>query len=149
MFVETYYDEKTAIPASAGEPVIPYPELIAEELSLWQRYLPIKRDIASIREWLSSPPGVALAEIRKAEETRLFDRLEIWGRSDPDPMVVGISSRPGETTRYYSIVRWGDAAITLAQMKKRLRLEELLTRALPFATGLLVIGTVVLSMLHG
>ena len=30
MFVETYYDERNAIPASTGEPPIPYPELSGE-----------------------------------------------------------------------------------------------------------------------
>ncbi len=27
MFIETYYDERAAVPASTSEPVIPYPEL--------------------------------------------------------------------------------------------------------------------------
>ena len=27
MFIETYYDERAAVPASTSEPMIPYPEL--------------------------------------------------------------------------------------------------------------------------
>ena len=27
MFIETYYDDRAAVPASTSEPMIPYPEL--------------------------------------------------------------------------------------------------------------------------
>ncbi len=149
MFVETYYDEKAAIPASADEPAIPYPELVGEELNLWQKYLPVKRDVGTLQYWFYPPPYLARAATEKAKETRLFDRIEVWSRSDPDPMVVGISSLYGDKTRYYAVVRWGDAAITLEQVKKRLRLDQLLNRIVPIATTLLLMGVTLLCVLHG
>jgi hypothetical protein len=45
MFIETYYDERAAVPASTSEPMIPYPELSGEELTVWQEYLPMRRQI--------------------------------------------------------------------------------------------------------
>src|SRR6266550_7015189 len=39
MFIETYYDDR-AVATSTSEPVIPYPELSGEELTVWQKYLP-------------------------------------------------------------------------------------------------------------
>jgi hypothetical protein len=36
MFIETYYNERAAVPASTSEPMIPYPELSGEELAVWQ-----------------------------------------------------------------------------------------------------------------
>ena len=32
MFIETYYDERAAVPATTRQPRIPYPELSWEEL---------------------------------------------------------------------------------------------------------------------
>ena len=49
MFIETYYDERTAVPASTSEPMIPYPELSGEELTVWQEYLPVRREIRKLR----------------------------------------------------------------------------------------------------
>ena len=40
MFKETYYDDRAAIPGSTNNPVIPYPELSGEELTVWRQYLP-------------------------------------------------------------------------------------------------------------
>jgi len=37
-------------------------------------------------------------------------------------MAVGIIG--GDKPRYFSIVRWGDAELTLEQVKKRLRIEQ-------------------------
>jgi hypothetical protein len=47
--------------------------------------------------------------------------IEIWSRTD-DPMAVGVIGE--EKPRYFSIVRWGDAKLTLAQVKRRLRVEK-------------------------
>jgi hypothetical protein len=37
MFIETYYGERAAVPASTSEPMIPYPELSGEEQNLTLR----------------------------------------------------------------------------------------------------------------
>ena len=119
MFIETYYDERAAVPASTSEPVIPYPELSGEELALWQEYLPMRREIRKPFSRFNTIPDLAIAEIKKA--TRSFDRIEIWSRAD-DPMAVGVigEGKP----RYFSIVRWGDAKLTVEQLKRRLRVEK-------------------------
>jgi len=119
MFIETYYDERAAVPASTSEPVIPYPELSGEELAVWQEYLPIRREIRKPFSRFNTIPDLAIAEIKKA--TRSFDRIEIWSRAN-DPMAVGVigEGKP----RYFSIVRWGDAKLTVEQLKRRLRVEK-------------------------
>ena len=123
MFIETYYDERAAVPASTGEPMIPYPELLGEELTVWQKYLPMRREIRNLSSRFNIIPDLAIAEIEKA--TRSFDRIEIWSRLD-DPMAVGVIG--DEKPHYFSIVRWGDAKIRLAQVKRRLRIEKWLLR---------------------
>ena len=149
MFIETYYDETTAVPASTGEPAIPYPELVGEALALWQNYLPIKRRIESLYEWFEfTAPGPAVTEMKRVKETRLFDRIEIWGRTDPDPMAVGLKFLGGEKTRYYAIARWGDAKITLEQVKRKLRVQQWLTRMIACA-GLLMFAASVFFFAHG
>ena len=119
MFIETYYDDRTAVPGSLSEPMIPYPELSGEALTVWQEYLPIKRPIRNLYSPFNTIPDPAIAEIKKA--TRSFDRIEIWSRAN-DPMVVGVIGE--EKPRYFSIVRWGDAELTLAQVKRRLWVEK-------------------------
>jgi len=119
MFIETYYDDRAAVSGNTGEPVIPYPELSGEELTVWRNYLPIRRPIRNLSSRLYNIPHPAIAEIEKA--TRSFDRIEIWSRAE-DPMAVGVigEGKP----RYFSIVRWGDAKLTLPQVKRRLRVEK-------------------------
>ena len=119
MFKETYYDNRAAVPGGLSEPMIPYPELSGEELAVWREYLPIKRSIRNLYSPFNTIPDPAIAEIKKA--TRSFDRIEIWSRAG-DPMAVGVIGE--EKPRYFSIVRWGDAELTLAQAKKRLRVEK-------------------------
>jgi hypothetical protein len=119
MFIETYYDERAAVPASTSEPMIPYPELSGEELTVWQEYLPMRRQIKHLQSRFNTIPDPAIAEIKKA--TRSFERIEIWSRAG-DPMAVGVIGE--EKPRYFSIVRWGDAELTLEQVKERLRVEK-------------------------
>ena len=119
MFIETYYDDRAAAPGSTTEPMIPYPELSGEKLTVWQEYLPIKRPIRNLYSPFNTIPDPAIAEIKKA--TRSFDHIEIWSRA-ADPMAVGIIGE--EKPRYFSIVRWGDAELTLAQVKRRLWVEK-------------------------
>jgi hypothetical protein len=123
MFIETYYDERAAVPGSTSEPMIPYPELSGEKLSVWQEYLPIKREIRNLYSPFITIPDPAIAEIKRA--TSSFERIEIWSRAR-DPMAVGIIGE--EKPRYFSIVRWGDAELTLAQVKRRLWVEKWLLR---------------------
>ena len=123
MFIETYYDERAAVPASTSEPMIPYPELSGEELAVWQEYLPMRRQIRHLQSRFNTIPDPAIAEIKKA--TSSFDRIEIWSRAS-DPMAVGIIGE--EKPRYFSIARWGDAELTLAQVKRRLWIEKWLLR---------------------
>src|SRR4029453_4249305 len=119
MFIETYYDDRAAVPASTSESMIPYPELSGEKLTVWQEYLPIKRPIRNLYSPFNTIPDPAIAEIKKA--TRSFDRIRIWSRA-ADPMAIGVIGE--EKPRYFSIVRWGDADLTLEQAKKRLRVEK-------------------------
>jgi hypothetical protein len=123
MFIETYYDDRAAVPGSTSEPMIPYPEMSGEKLTVWQEYLPIKREIKNPYSPFHAIPDPAIAEIKKA--TRSFERIEIWSRAR-DPMAVGIIGE--EKPRYFSIVRWGDAELTLAQVKRRLWIEKWLLR---------------------
>jgi hypothetical protein len=119
MFIETYYDERAAVPVTTSEPMIPYPELSGEELAVWQEYLPMRREIRKPYLRFNTIPDLAVSEIEKA--TRSFDHIEIWSRAD-DPMAVGVIGE--EKPRYFSIVRWGDAKLTLAQVKRKLRVEK-------------------------
>lgn len=127
MFIETYYDETSAFPASSGEPAIPYPELMGKELSLWQRYLPVKTELTNVHFWLhDNMPRLVTEQLEKAQKApHLFERIEIWSRSG-DPMAVGVIG--GEQTRYFSIARWADAELTLDQVEKRLRVEKWMFR---------------------
>jgi hypothetical protein len=124
MFIETYYDERAAVPASTSEPMIPYPELSREELEVWRKYLPLRRQIRNLDLRLNGEtiPAPVITELEKAKKApRLFDRIEIWSRAD-DPMAVGVIGE--EKQRYFSIVRWGDADLTIEQVKKRLQVEK-------------------------
>jgi hypothetical protein len=123
MFIETYYDERVPVPGSTSEPFIPYPELLGEELAVWQEYLPIRSDMRNLFSPFNPIPDPAIEEMKKA--IRSFDRIEIWSRAG-DPMAVGVIRE--EKPRYFSIVRWGDAKLTLAQVKRRLRVEKWLLR---------------------
>ncbi len=142
MFIETYYDETKSALVGAGEQLIPYPELVGEDLAAWRQYLPITTALGT---WFElTAPGRVQLEVKRLRETRLFDRIEIWARKDPDPMAVGIIAPDGEKIHYYSIARWGDAEITLQEVKKKLRLQELLSRAILCAAILLVLASIFL-----
>ena len=142
MFIETYYDERAAVPASTSEPVIPYPELSGEALTAWRKYLPMRRPIENFDSWFNGEaiPGPVITEIERAQKgPRLFDRVEIWSRT-ADPMAVGVIGE--EKPRYFSIARWGDAKLTLRQVKRRLWFEKVLL--LLTATGGIGFFTVIL-----
>ena len=51
MFVETYFDERVPGSTNTSEPVIPYPQLLGEELTVWRRYLPVRRPIEVLQPW--------------------------------------------------------------------------------------------------
>jgi len=124
MFIETYYDERAAVSTSTSQPMIPYPELSGEALTVWRKYLPMRREIENLDSRLNREtiPGPVITEIERAKKApRLFDRVEIWSRT-ADPMAVGVIGR--EQPRYFSIARWGDAELTIEQVKKRLRVEK-------------------------
>ncbi|HEY7323127.1 MAG TPA: hypothetical protein VIE89_36685 [Candidatus Binatia bacterium] len=148
MFIETYYDERVALPATS-EPAIPYPELVGEELRVWQRYLPVKTKLGDVPYSLyDNIPQAVIEAVEKAHKApSLFNRIEIWSRS-ADPMAVGVIT--GEQTCYFSIARWGDAKLTIEQVKKRLRLEKWLFMLLPVAMILIfLLGTFVLITYAG
>jgi hypothetical protein len=73
-------------------------------------------------------PQPVIKQLQKAQRQHLFDRIEIWSRSG-DPMAVGVID--AGRTRYFSIARWGDAELTLEQLRKRLRLEDWLLSLVP------------------
>jgi hypothetical protein len=144
MFIETYYDDRAAVPGSTSEPMIPYPELSGEELTVWQEYLPIKRPIRNLYSPFNTIPDPAIEEIKKA--TRLFDRIEVWSRA-ADPMAVGIIR--AEKPRYYSIARWGDAELTLEQVKERLQVERWMLWFTSIGGILLLLVVMLAAMAHG
>jgi len=113
IFIETYYDERQMVPASSREPAIPYPELAGEELSVWQRYLPVTTELGKVPFGFYHTPQPVIEQLEKAQKRHLFDRIEIWSRAD-DPMAVGVMG--GERTRYFSIARSGAAKLTLQQV---------------------------------
>jgi len=138
MFIETFYDDRAVVSGGTSEPLIPYPELSGEELAVWQEYLPIRREVRNLYSRFNAIPDSAIAEVKKA--TRSFERIEIWSRAD-DPMAVGVIGE--EKPRYFSIVRWGDAKLTLAQVKRRLWVESWLLRLT--ATGA-ILGFLVMAL---
>jgi len=144
MFVETFYDERHVVPASSPERAIPYPELVGEELNVWQRYLPATTELGKVPFWLYNTPQVVIEQLEKAQRQHLFDRIEIWSRSG-DPMVVGVMS--GQPLRYFSIARWGDAKLTLEQVKKRLRVESWISSLIPVAMMLVSLLVVTLALI--
>jgi hypothetical protein len=143
MFIETYYDETRSGLDGTGERLIPYPELVGEELAAWRQYLPIKHTFG-FYSWELGVPEPVVSEIRLLRATRLFDRVEIWARKDPDPMAVGVIAPEAGRTRYYSIARWGDAEISFDEVKRKLRLQELVSRAILSAAILLVMVSIFL-----
>ena len=127
MFIETYYDDRATVSGSTSEPMIPYPELLGDELTVWGKYLPMRRQIRNLDSRFNTEtiPGRVITEIEKAQKVaRPFDRIEIWSRTD-DPMAVGVIVEE-DKPRYFSIARWGDAELTLEQVKKRLHVEKLI-----------------------
>jgi len=145
MFIETYYDERHMVPASSREPAIPYPELAGEELSVWQRYLPVTTELRKMPFWLyDNTPEPVIEYVEKAQKQHLFDRIEIWSRAG-DPMVVGVMN--GKPTRYFSIARWGDAELTLEQIKTRLRVENWISNLIPVAMIFIFLLVVTLAVI--
>jgi hypothetical protein len=147
MFIETYYDDRAAVPGSTSEPVIPYPELSGEELTLWRKYLSLKRQIRYLYSRFNSEtiPGPVITEIERAQKgPRPFDRIEIWSRTD-DPIAVGVIG--DEKPRYFSIARWGDAELTLEEVKERLRIDKWRLRL--FLTGGILAFLVVTLAIYG
>ncbi len=147
MFIETYYDERSAVSTSPGEPTIPYPELVGESLTVWQRYLPVKTELENVPFWLhDNMPRVVIEQLEKAQKApHLFERIEVWSRSD-DPMAVGAIG--GEQTRYFSIARWGDAKLTLEQVKKKLRMEKWILWLLSAAMIVTLLGGALALVTH-
>jgi hypothetical protein len=149
MFIETYYDDRATVPGSTSEPMIPYPELSGEELEVWRQYLPMRTRIRNLDSRLNGEtiPGPVIRELEKAKKAAgLFDRIEIWSRTD-DPMAVGIIWE--EKPSYFSIVRWGDADLTFEQVKKRLQAEKWMLW-LTSTVGILVFLAVTLvAIAHG
>ncbi len=148
MFIETYYDERSASHASSGVPTIPYPELVGEELGLWQRYLPVRTELENVPFWLhDNMPRLVIEQLENAQKApHSFERIEIWSRSG-DPMAVGVTS--GKQTRYFSIARWGDARLTLDQVKKRLRMEQWMFTLLSVGIILFFLAGTLVMIMHG
>jgi hypothetical protein len=146
MFIETYHDDRATVPGGTSEPMIPYPELSREELEVWRKYLPIRREIVNLysrfnRETL---PGPVITEIEKS--VRLFDHIEIWSRTD-DPIAVGVIG--GEKPRYFSIVRWGEAKLTLEEVKERLRAEKWMLWLTSIVGILIFLAAALAAIAHG
>jgi len=142
MYIETFYDGRAPVLGGTSERVIPYPELSGEELTVWQKYLPL-RSSENLHSWLDreAVPDPVMREIERAKRApRSFDRIELWSRTD-DPMVVGVIG--GETPQYFAIARWGDAKLTLTQIKRILWVDKwLLLLTLTGAFGFVAVKLV-------
>jgi hypothetical protein len=129
--------------------MIPYPELSGEELTVWRKYLPVRRQIENLHSWfnIETIPRRVITEIERAKTaTRSFDRIEIWSRA-ADPMAVGVIG--GETPRYFSIARWGDAELTLEQVKKRLWVEKQMLWLISTGAILFCLAATVAAVAYG
>jgi hypothetical protein len=149
MFIETYYDDRAAVPGSTTEPMFPYPELSGEELTVWQKYLPVRRQIRNLYSRFNTEtiPGAVITEIERAKKAiRSFDRIEIWSRTG-DPMAIGVME--GEKLRYFSIARWGDAELTLEQIKKRLQVEKWMLWLISTAGVLVCLAATLAALAYG
>jgi hypothetical protein len=62
-------------------------------------------------------------------------------------MAVGVIGE--EKPRYFSIVRWGDAELTLEQVKERLRVEKWMTWSTAAAGILFFVIVTFAAMAHG
>src|SRR5262249_61712926 len=104
MFIETYYGYRAPVPGGTSEPIIPYPELSGEQLTVWRNYLPMRREIRNLHSRFNAIPDLAIEEIKKAK--RSFDRIEIWSRAG-DTLAVGSSE--GKKPGHFSIAPSGMA----------------------------------------
>jgi hypothetical protein len=123
--------------------------LSGEELTVWRDYLPVRNPIRKLSSWFNGEiiPGPVMTEIEKAKRAPgLFDRIEIWSRTD-DPMAVGVIGE--QKPRYFSIVRWGDAELTVAQAKRRLRVEKWLLRLTATGGIMVLLATAVMVAANG
>jgi hypothetical protein len=114
-------------------------------LSVWQRYLPVTTELRKVPFWLhDNTPQPVIEHVEKAQKQHLFDRIEVWSRAG-DPMVVGVMN--GKPTRYFSIARWGDAELTLEQIKTRLRVENWISNLIPVAMIFIFLLVVTLAVI--
>ena len=107
--------------------------------------IPAGNDTArNVPFWLPDDvPHLIIEELEKAQKAPpLFEHIEIWSRSG-DPMAVGVIG--GEPTRYFSIARWGDAKLTLDQVKRRLRVAQWIFRLT--SVGMIVILAGILALI--
>jgi len=149
MFIETYHNDRATALGSTGEPMIPYPELSGDELEVWRKYLPVRRQIRNLDSRLNRQtiPGPVITELAKARKVpRLFDRVEIWSRTG-DPMAVGIIGK--EKPRYFSIARWRDAELTFEQVKKRLQAEKWMLWMSSTVGILIFLAATLVAIAHG
>lgn len=147
-----------------------YPQLLGDELETWRRFLPTEASIS--RYTYDEVPDDALDAIKDAQEMQLFDRIEIWtpqgnrlsdrlrahyGRvrdamsalSDGlDPMAVGVIDYNDES-HYFPITRWGEALLSVDEVKKQLRKVNVLFFSLTMLPLLLVAAAVVASIAAG
>ena len=94
-----------------------YPPLSKEETWVWLRFLPTSYSFTA-GEWKDYSfdiiPTIALKEISKAFESKLFINFEIRTPEKLliDPMVIGLQGR-----RMFPIVRWGESLKPFNEIK--------------------------------
>src|SRR5215471_2114631 len=79
MFIETYYDERHTVPASSREPAIPYPELAGEELSVWQRYLPVTTELGKVPFWFYHTPQPVIEQLERKHKSGIYLTASRYG----------------------------------------------------------------------
>jgi hypothetical protein len=91
-------------------------------------------------------PQLVEEQLAKAQKaTYPFERIEIWSRPG-DPIAVGVIE--GEQPRYFSIVRWGDAKVTIDQVKRTLRIEKWMLRLISVGMALMFFAGTWVAFTH-
>jgi hypothetical protein len=119
MFIENHRLENMV--GGQALPVVPYPEISAEDWKAWQAFLPVRtkyrvNDLSktglTVNLGVPTEAGQQIVEAR-----RHFDEIEIWGKRNlyKDPIAVGLLDG-----RRYLICRWGmDSLLPFETIKQR------------------------------
>ncbi len=110
--------------ADVPESILPYQEMTAEELAVYEILFPEKDLVA---DYAAGPiPLRVLQVVAFAQERKWFDRIQVWhkrsGSAKEDPVLVGIIANAQHRTldrQRFMLARWGDALQPFAALVKQ------------------------------